>query len=205
MMKNGFRFDFFHVSGMKIEELNKVEAEVKRYIRQNTKVVTETMTVEGARALGAQALFGEKYGEKVRVVAMGRQDNSGKGTDKKTYSLELCGGTHVKQTEDIKEFVLLNEMSVSSGVRRIEALTGEAALNHIRKERKELSDACVSLRCKPWQLSESIEKLKKENKFLERENDDLRKKLATGGGEKKNFNIDKINGVNFLTQAMEGG
>ncbi|MCA8834745.1 MAG: alanine--tRNA ligase, partial [Proteobacteria bacterium] len=92
------RFDFSHTGALDAAQMTRVESEVNDYIRQNTPVDTRIMAVDDARALGAQALFGEKYGEEVRVVAMGRQDNSGKGMDKKTYSLELCGGTHVART-----------------------------------------------------------------------------------------------------------
>ncbi len=144
--ENRLRFDFSHDSDIKVEEKNKIEDEVNRYIRQNTKVNTETMNVDEARALGAQALFGEKYGKEVRVVAMGRQDDSGKGVDKKTYSLELCGGTHVARTGDIGLFILVNETSVSSGVRRIEGLTGQAAINYFREQKNILTNTASLLK-----------------------------------------------------------
>ena len=168
--ENRLRFDFFHDSDIKVEEKNKIEDEVNRYIRQNTKVNTETMNVDEARALGAQALFGEKYGEEVRVVAMGRQDDSGKGRDKKTYSLELCGGTHVKRTGDIGMFILVNEMSVSSGVRRIEALTGQAALDYVREQKNILTAIADALKA-PLdgllaRVSDLIEEKKKSQRKL---------------------------------------
>ena len=122
------RFDFSHNAALSAEELAKVEEDVNAYIRQNAPVETRIMTPDDARALGAQALFGEKYGDEVRVVSMGRQDGSGKGSDGQTYSLELCGGTHVRQTGDIGVFVLLGDSASSAGVRRIEALTGADAI-----------------------------------------------------------------------------
>ena len=135
------RFDFSHTQALDAAQMTQVEAEVNDYIRQNTPVDTRIMAVDDARALGAQALFGEKYGEEVRVVAMGRQDNSGKGMDKKTYSLELCGGTHVARTGDIGLFILTGQSASSAGVRRIEGLTGRAALDYIRAQKDDFTDA----------------------------------------------------------------
>ena len=119
------RFDFSHSKALSLEELRTVEAEVNAYIRQNSAVETRIMTPDDARAIGAQALFGEKYGDEVRVVSMGDEAGSGKGLGGRTYSLELCGGTHVRQTGDIGVFVTLGDAASSSGVRRIEALTGQ--------------------------------------------------------------------------------
>src|SRR5690606_34702658 len=124
------RFDFSHGKALSEAELAAIEAEVNAYIRQNSPVTTRIMTPDDARALGAQALFGEKYGDEVRVVSMGRRDGSGKGADKTTYSIELCGGTHVARTGEIGAFVLVGDSASSAGVRRVEALTGEAALAH---------------------------------------------------------------------------
>ncbi len=122
------RFDFSHGQAVSTKELAQVEAEVNSYIRQNGAVDTRIMTPDDARALGAQALFGEKYGDEVRVVSMGALDGSGKGAEGRTYSLELCGGTHVGRLGEIGLFVLLGDSASSAGVRRIEALTGEGAL-----------------------------------------------------------------------------
>jgi alanyl-tRNA synthetase len=121
------RFDFSHSAAITTPDLALIEAEVNAFIRQNSPVETRIMTPDDARA-GAQALFGEKYGDEVRVVSMGTLDGSGKGADGKTYSVELCGGTHVTRTGDIGAMVLLSAKAPrSAGVRRIEALTGEAA------------------------------------------------------------------------------
>src|SRR5690606_27071713 len=110
------RFDFSHNHALTAEELAVIEAEVNDFIRQNSPVETRIMTPDDARALGAQALFGEKYGDEVRVVSMGRQADSGKGSDGATYSLELCGGTHVLRTGDIGAFALLGDSASSAGV-----------------------------------------------------------------------------------------
>ena len=119
------RFDFSHGKALTVDEIRGIEAQVNEFIRQNTQVETRIMTPDDARAIGAQALFGEKYGDEVRVVSMGRAA-SGKGADGVTWSLELCGGTHVTRTGDIGLCVVLGDSASSAGVRRIEALTGAA-------------------------------------------------------------------------------
>ncbi|HLQ19284.1 MAG TPA: alanine--tRNA ligase, partial [Tabrizicola sp.] len=134
------RFDFSHSAAISAAHLATIEAEVNAFIRQNSPVETRIMTPDDARAIGAQALFGEKYGEEVRVVSMGTLEGSGKGTDGKTYSLELCGGTHVGRTGDIGSMVILSESASSAGVRRIEALTGQAALDYLRQQDARLND-----------------------------------------------------------------
>ncbi len=128
------RVDFSHNKALSDEELAQVERDVNAVIRQNGKVETRIMTPDDARAMGAQALFGEKYGDEVRVVSMGEKAGSGKGTSGNTYSLELCGGTHVKQLGEIGAFVTLGDSASSAGVRRIEALTGQAALDYLRQQ-----------------------------------------------------------------------
>src|SRR5690606_19795428 len=143
------RFDFSHTKALSADELTRVQADVNAYIRQNAPVVTRIMTPDEARDLGAQALFGEKYGDEVRVVSMGQQDGSGKGLDQSTYSIELCGGTHVAQTGDIGLFVLLGDAASSAGVRRIEALTGEAALRHLGGHSRALSELAGALKVRP--------------------------------------------------------
>ncbi|MBC7736028.1 MAG: alanine--tRNA ligase, partial [Candidatus Saccharibacteria bacterium] len=140
------RFDFSHGQAMTAPQLAQVEAEVNSFIRQNGTVDTRTMTPDDARAIGAQALFGEKYGDEVRVVSMGALDGSGKGADGRTYSLELCGGTHVRRTGDIGVFVSLGESASSAGVRRFEAVTGQAALDHLRQQDARLADVASALK-----------------------------------------------------------
>ncbi|MDA3887975.1 MAG: alanine--tRNA ligase, partial [Allgaiera sp.] len=125
------RFDFSHGKPLTPEEIGQVEREVNAMVRQNGAVTTRIMTPDEARALGAQALFGEKYGDEVRVVSMGAMEGSGKGGDARTYSIELCGGTHVAQLGEIGTFALTAETASSAGVRRIEALTGDAAQHRV--------------------------------------------------------------------------
>ncbi|WP_300513523.1 alanine--tRNA ligase, partial [Aliiroseovarius sp.] len=145
------RFDFSHNKGLSRQELDNVAMEVNAYIRQNTAVETRIMTPDDARDLGAQALFGEKYGDEVRVVSMGHAP-TGKGTDGQTYSIELCGGTHVKQTGDIGLCVILGDSASSAGVRRIEALTGKAAFAYLEEETKRVAELAGVLKAQPGEL-----------------------------------------------------
>ena len=160
------RFDFSHSKGLTAAELAQVEAEVNEFIRQNSLVDTRIMTPDDARALGAQALFGEKYGDEVRVVSMGRLTGSGKGSDGATYSLELCGGTHVVRTGDIGAFVMLGDAASSAGVRRIEALTGQVALDHLRAQDQRLSEVALALKAQPQDVAERVKALMDDRKAL---------------------------------------
>jgi alanyl-tRNA synthetase len=174
------RFDVSHHAPMSDEDLAWVEAEVNARVRENAEVTTRLMTPEQAVAAGATALFGEKYGEEVRVVGMGHDANA---TDKHgVYSLELCGGTHVRRTGDIGLFRIVSEGAVSAGVRRVEAVTGEAALKVIEERDRQLNEAAAALKVRPSELSERIAALLEERRKLERDVAELRKKLATGGG-----------------------
>ncbi|MGA0542710.1 alanine--tRNA ligase [Neotabrizicola sp. VNH66] len=197
------RFDFSHNAALSAVELAKVEAEVNDYIRQNTPVETRIMTPDDARGLGAQALFGEKYGEEVRVVSMGRQDGSGKGADGKTYSLELCGGTHVTRTGDIGAFVLLGDSASSAGVRRIEALTGEAALAHLRAQEARLAEIAAVLKASPAEVVERVKALFDERRSLQNEVASLRREVAMGGGG-AGPEAREINGVKLIAQVLKG-
>ena len=176
------RFDFSHGKALSLDELNSVEAEVNAYIRQNATVETRIMTPDDARALGAQALFGEKYGDEVRVVSMGTQAGSGKGTGGDTYSLELCGGTHVRQTGDIGAFVTLGDSASSAGVRRIEALTGQAALDYLRAQDHLLAETAIELKAQAADVPARVKALLDERKALAAEVAQLRRELAMGGG-----------------------
>ncbi len=199
------RFDFSHTKALSADELSTVATEVNAYIRQNTPVETRIMTPDDARAIGAQALFGEKYGDEVRVVSMGRAD-TGKGLDGDTYSLELCGGTHVKQTGDIGSFVLLGDSASSSGVRRIEALTGAAAEAHTASEAKSLSDVLGLLKAKPADVADRVKGLMDERKALQNEVAQLRRELAMSGGAASGGGADAkdINGIKFVAQVLSG-
>ena len=197
------RFDFSHTKAMSLEEIKQVEEDVNAYIRQNTAVETRIMTPDDARDMGAQALFGEKYGDEVRVVSMGQQDGSGKGLDKNTYSLELCGGTHVTRTGDIGAFVTLGDSASSAGVRRIEALTGQAALDYLQEQDHRLAQAALALKAQPADVATRINALLDERKSLQSEVADLRKKVAMGGSAAAE-GPETVNGINFVGRVLEG-
>ena len=196
------RFDFSHGKALSPEELTRVEQDVNAYIRQNSAVETRIMTPDAARELGAQALFGEKYGDEVRVVSMG-QAETGKGADGQTYSLELCGGTHVARTGDIGAFVALGDSASSSGVRRIEALTGEAALAHLRMQDTRLADVAAGLKARPEDVPERVRALQEERRALQNEVAQLRRDVAMGGGAAEVSDKD-VGGVTFVAQALSG-
>ena len=197
------RFDFSHNEAVSMEDMQRVEAEVNAYIRQNRSVETRIMTPDDARALGAQALFGEKYGDEVRVVSMGNQTGSGKGTDKNTYSLELCGGTHVSRTGDIGAFVLLGDSASSAGVRRIEALTGQAAISHLRGQDALLGQTALELKSPASSVPERVRALLEERRTLANEVAQLRRELAMSGGA-STPDARQVNGINFHAQTLTG-
>jgi alanyl-tRNA synthetase len=199
------RFDFSHGLAVTAAQLQQVQTEVNSFIRQNRSVETRIMTPDDARALGAQALFGEKYGDEVRVVSMGRLPGSGKGASKNTYSLELCGGTHVRQTGDIGGFVLLSDGASSAGVRRIEALTGAGADNHIQSQFKSIADAANTLKVKPSEVSLRAQQLLDERRVLQNEVANLRRELAmSGGADTAAVEPVIVGGKALLTQVLQG-
>ncbi len=198
------RFDFSHTKPLDRDELAQVERDVNAIIRQNSAVETRIMTPDDARAMGAQALFGEKYGDEVRVVSMGRQDGSGKGVDGNTYSLELCGGTHVKQLGEVGAFVTLGDIASSAGVRRIEALTGQAALDYLRAQDDRLGQAALVLKAPATEVADRVKALLDERKTLTNEVAQLRRDLAMGGGAKDATPSEVINGVAFQAQVLSG-
>jgi alanyl-tRNA synthetase len=198
------RFDFSHSKAMDPVEVAQVEAEVNEFIRQNTAVDTRIMTPDDARALGAQALFGEKYGDEVRVVSMGTLLGSGKGADGKTYSLELCGGTHVARTGDIGAFVALGDSASSAGVRRFEALTGQAALDYLNAQNARLAEVAGVLKTSPADVAERVKALAEERKALANEVAQLRRELAMGGGAAGGPEAIEINGLKFVAQVVSG-
>ncbi len=199
------RFDFSHSRAMSPTELRKVERDVNHFIRQNTRVETRIMTPDEARDLGAQALFGEKYGDEVRVVSMGIEAGSGKGSDGNTYSLELCGGTHVARTGDIGCFKLISESASASGVRRIEALTGVGALDYIAATEDSLTEAAVALKAAKSELPDRIRSLIEERRQLQLDLSDLRRKLALAGNGQGEAPKEKtISGIPFLGQILDG-
>ncbi|RLK10655.1 alanine--tRNA ligase [Ruegeria conchae] len=198
------RFDFSHSKALTREEIQKVEREVNAFIRQNSAVETRIMTPDDARALGAQALFGEKYGDEVRVVSMGKAP-TGKGQDGETWSIELCGGTHVRQTGDIGTFVLLGDSASSAGVRRIEALTGDEAFNHLSAQDQRLGAIALELKAQPDDVVARVKSLMDERKSLQNEVAQLRRDLAMAGGAGQGGSEAKeVNGMAFLAQSLTG-
>ena len=199
------RFDFSHGQALTALELQQVQTEVNKLIRQNSNVETRIMTPDDARDLGAQALFGEKYGEEVRVVSMGLLLGSGKGASKDTYSLELCGGTHVVQTGDIGGFVLLSDGASSAGVRRIEALTGAAADSYIQNQAKILADNAATLKVQPADIILRTQQLLDERRSLQNEVVNLRRELAmTGGADTATAEPVIVGGRALLAQVLRG-
>ena len=200
------RFDFSHAKALTAQELQLVETEVNAYIRQNSAVTTRIMTPDDARAIGAQALFGEKYGDEVRVVSMGQAEDSGKGMDQTTYSLELCGGTHVAQTGEIGGFVILSDSASSAGVRRVEALTGAAASAHLAQQSAVVSGLASALKAPMPDLERRVAALLDERKTLANEVAQLRRELALAGGAGQGDapQAKEVNGVAFLGQVVSG-
>ncbi|MDP3640999.1 MAG: DHHA1 domain-containing protein [Alphaproteobacteria bacterium] len=170
------RFDFSHLKPVTREELQKIEETVNHYIRQNKAVQTRVTTPEIAKAEGAMALFGEKYGESVRVVSMGFDE-----AEKRAYSTELCGGTHVSATGDIGSFKIIAESSVASGVRRIEAVVGMEAEKFIRDEASILRALAEHLKCSPAALFDKVDGFSQKIKQLEK---DLKSKASSGASAK---------------------
>jgi alanyl-tRNA synthetase len=197
------RFDFSHSAAISAPDLATIEAEVNAFIRQNSPVETRIMTPDDARAIGAQALFGEKYGEEVRVVSMGVLEGSGKGADGRTYSLELCGGTHVARTGDIGYFKILSENASSAGVRRIEAITGRDAEKDVSLHYGILDELSRELGAVPVDMPSRVKKLKSELRALQNEVAQLRRELAMGG-KAAGPDARDINGIRFLAQVLTG-
>ena len=192
-----FRFDFSHPKAMTGEEIEQVEADVNAQIRANEPVTTRLMTPDEAIAAGAMALFGEKYGDEVRVLSMGRGEDA-------DYSVELCGGTHVRALGDIQLLKIISESAVSSGVRRIEALTGEAARQWLTDRENKLREVAATLKASPDEVPARISALVEDRKRLERELAEAKKALATGGGRAEGPAPEQVNGHKFLGQVVEG-
>ncbi|WP_442958296.1 alanine--tRNA ligase [Pontibaca methylaminivorans] len=198
------RFDFSHNAVLNEADLAQVQADVNAMIRQNAPVETRIMTPDDARAIGAQALFGEKYGDEVRVVSMGRQAGANRGAGGDTYSIELCGGTHVRRTGDIGVFVLLGDSASSAGVRRVEALTGQAALDHLAGEHHLLSESARLLKVRAEDLPGRLGALMEERRVLANEVAQLRRELAMSGGGSAGPEPVEINGIRMIAQVLSG-
>ena len=192
------RFDFSHPSALTAQQIADIEADVNAQIRHNEAVGTRLMTPEDAISAGAMALFGEKYGDEVRVLSMGRGDDA-------HYSVELCGGTHVDATGDIALFKMISESAVSSGVRRIEALTGEAARQWLNARDERLREAAATLKSSPDEVPARVAALMEDRRRLERELADAKKALALGGGSAAApAGPEQVGGINFVGQVLDG-
>jgi alanyl-tRNA synthetase len=193
-----FRFDFSHPKPMTRAEIEAVEADVNRHIRGNRPVGIRLMTPDAAVEAGALALFGEKYGDEVRVLSMGDEDDA-------SYSVELCGGTHVDALGDIQLLKITGESAVAAGVRRIEALTGEAARLWLTAREDRLRETAAALKSSPEEVPARVAGLIEERRRLERELAEAKKALALGGGSRAEAaGPERINGLNFIGQVLEG-
>lgn len=192
------RFDISHPKGMSSEEISAIEADVNAMIRGNGEVSTTLMAPEDAVKAGALALFGEKYGDEVRVVSMGALEDP-------TWSTELCGGTHVRRTGDIGAFHVISEGAVAAGVRRIEALTGQAAIDHLARQEAGLREVAGVLKTTAQEAPARVAQLLEERRKLEKELAEARRKAAMGGnGAAAGPAARDINGIRYVGQVAEG-
>ncbi|HEX6374835.1 MAG TPA: alanine--tRNA ligase [Allosphingosinicella sp.] len=192
------RFDFSHPKALTNEDVAAIEEEVNRHIRENDEVSTRLMSPDEAIEAGAMALFGEKYGDEVRVLSMGRGADAG-------YSVELCGGTHVRALGDIQLLKIVGESAVAAGVRRIEALTGEAARLWLTERETRLKEAAATLKASPEEVPARVAALLDERRRLERELAEAKKALAMGGGRAAGApGPERVGGHGFIGQVLEG-
>jgi alanyl-tRNA synthetase len=192
------RFDFSHPKPMSESEIERVEDIANDKVLENSEVATRLMAVDDAIASGARALFGEKYGDEVRVVAMGEAGNA------LGWSVELCGGTHVARTGDIGLVSIVSQGAVAAGVRRIEALTGQAARQHLTRESRRLEQLAQLVKAPVGEVDVRLAQLLEERKRLERDLAETRKRLAMGGGEKSGDGIRTVGEVKLLARAVDG-
>ncbi|WP_455479966.1 alanine--tRNA ligase [Bartonella sp. B23] len=197
------RFDFSHPKSVSQEELKKIEYLVNDIVLQNSEVTTQLMIVDDAISEGAMALFGEKYDDEVRVVSMGNQLKPGEL--KKNWSVELCGGTHVKRTGDIGLIHIVSESSVAAGVRRIEALTGTAARLYLNRQNERIHKIADLLKISSADVEERVRILLEDHRKLDKELNDARNKIALSGGDMKNGqeDITVINGISFMGRVVK--
>ena len=194
------RFDFSHNAPVTEAEIEAIEAEVNAVIRQNVPAETRLMAPEAAIEAGAIALFGEKYGDEVRVLTLGKSLT----TDNKAYSVELCGGTHVTRTGDIALFKVVQEAGIAAGVRRIEALTGEAARQYLEGQAKVARGLARDFKIQPADVAGRVEGLQTSVKALEKQVAELKKQLALGGGSGASSAPEEINGVKLIARVLDG-
>jgi len=195
------RFDFSHPKAVSPDELERVESEVNAVIRQNSDVSTRLMPTDQAVAAGAEALFGEKYGEEVRVLTMGEDEGAAK-----PFSVELCGGTHVRRLGDIGLFTILGESAVAAGVRRIEALTSEAARRYLAGQAELARAAASTLKTSTAEMPARVVLLAEDKRRLERELGDARRALALAGPAKQSDDdgVREIAGHKTVLRVVEG-
>ena len=193
------RFDFSHNAPVTEDELARMEDEVNAVIRQNLPAETKLMAPQEAIEAGAVALFGEKYGEEVRVLTLGRSL-----TEDKPYSVELCGGTHVARTGDIALFKIVSETGIAAGIRRIEALTGEAARQHLLSQAGVAKALAQTFKVQPLDVPARVEALSAERKALEKQVADLKKQLALGGGSSASAAPEQVNGIALMARVLDG-
>lgn len=193
------RFDISQPVAITPEQISEVEQIVNDQIRANTDVITRVMPIDEARESGAMALFGEKYDDEVRVVSMGTQEGN------RAFSIELCGGTHVKRTGDIGLLKIVSEGALSSGIRRVEAVTGANALRYLNEQDGLLQNTAAILKSSPSDVMERVQTLVDEKRKLEKEMAELRKQVAVGGGGNSDKTAAKeISGVKFTGRVLEG-
>ncbi|MCY0965588.1 alanine--tRNA ligase [Parathalassolituus penaei] len=188
------RFDFSHLEAVSAAELEEIETIVNRHIRANTPVTTRVMAIDDARETGAAAQFGEKYGDEVRVLSMGIDD----------FSVEFCGGTHASRTGDLGLLKIASESGIAAGIRRIEAVVGQAALDFIANEEKTLKGIAASLKGSTDNVAEKVEQLQLRTKALEKELESLKGKLASSAGSDLASQARDVNGVKVLAARLEG-
>ncbi|PZN98349.1 MAG: alanine--tRNA ligase [Alphaproteobacteria bacterium] len=193
------RFDFSHNAPVTEAQIEAIEAEVNAVIRQNLPATTQLMGPEEAIAAGAIALFGEKYGDEVRVLTLGRSL-----VDEKPYSVELCGGTHVARTGDIALFKITGETGIAAGIRRVEAVTGEAARQYLLAQAGVARTLAQSFKVQPLDVPARVEVLVAERKALEKQVADLKKQLALGGGGSASAAPEEINGIKLIARVLDG-
>ena len=193
------RFDFSHNAPVTEAQIEAIETEVNAVIRQNLPATTQLMGPEEAIAAGAIALFGEKYGDEVRVLTLGRSL-----VDEKPYSVELCGGTHVARTGDIALFKITGETGIAAGIRRVEAVTGEAARQYLLAQAGVARTLAQSFKVQPLDVPARVEVLVAERKTLEKQVADLKKQLALGGGGSASTAPEEINGIKLIARVLDG-
>ena len=198
------RFDISHPKPLTVEEMQRVEEMANAIVLQNAPVTTRLMSVDDAIAEGAMALFGEKYGDEVRVVSMGVSTDGDKAG--KAYSIELCGGTHVNATGDIGLVRVLSESAVGAGVRRVEAVTGAAALAYLAEQDERVKTLASTLKVQPADVVSRVEALMDERRKLERELGDAKRRLAMGGASQDGgaSDIREVSGIKYLGKVLEG-